>query len=78
MTTQIVQKEVEVRVYVTLNIPADMVEDISLAALAEDLVGEFIKVKSGLYENLACGHIESIQSVTETEPKRMLSIEFEE
>lgn len=32
----------------------------------EELIGEFIKIKSGTYENRLCGHVVDILSVVET------------
>ena len=36
----------------------------SLKTLSKDLKGEFVKVKSGEYDNLAMGFIEEINKIT--------------
>lgn len=41
----------------------------SIETLKEDLLGEFIKVKSGLYENVGMGNIIEV-SVNQTTPRK--------
>lgn len=31
--------------------------------IVKDLIGEFIKIKSGLYENVACGNVDTAEVV---------------
>lgn len=52
-----------VRVVATLQIESYLINDIS--ALSDDLVGEYIKIKSGYFENVASGDVDSIEVVGE-------------
>ena len=45
----------KITVLVELEIENNLINDDS--ALESDLVGEFVKVKSGTYENIGIGHI---------------------
>lgn len=59
-------KFISVQVTAELSVPVDFcgfdeaMDNFRPGDLQKDLVGEFIKVKSGVYENAACGHITSV------------------
>lgn len=55
------EKNYLVRVVATLAVPYDVVEDEK--TLAADICHEFIKVKGGLYENIAFGFVDSAEVI---------------
>ena len=52
----------KVEATVELEVPMSMVDD--LEKLGEELTGEFIKVKGGLYENAAFGSITGVSKIS--------------
>ena len=52
----------KVEVTVELEVPKDMVDDVQ--KLSEELIGKFVKVKEGLYENAAFGFITGIGEIS--------------
>jgi len=75
-------KEFEIKMIVTITVPADMLDEgegaVDVAAMEKLLVGECIKVKSGLFENLGIGNIDSIQSVESVDSEYTVWGESEE
>jgi len=37
--------------------------------LKDDLLGEFVKIKSGLYDNMLCGHVVAVRDSDNTEER---------
>lgn len=52
-------KFLNVRVVSSIQIEYDLIQDAS--GLHADLVGEYIKIKSGAFENIADGYVDSIE-----------------
>ena len=50
-----------------LEIDNDMIYD--RATLEQELVGQFVKIKSGLYDNVACGNVSSVRVPDNTEER---------
>ncbi len=57
-----VEEIYKVKATIELEVPKDMVEDVG--KLREELIGEFVKVKGGPYENAAFGFITNVEEVT--------------
>lgn len=57
-----VEEIYKVEATVDIEVPKDMVEDAE--KLSEELIGEFVKVKGGSYENAAFGFISAVKSIT--------------
>lgn len=51
----------------TLEIDEDMVYD--KAGLRDEILGHFVKIKSGLYDNAACGYVTDVIIADNTEEK---------
>lgn len=52
----------KVEATVELEVPKDIVDDVD--KLSEELIGIFIKVKEGQYENIAFGYITNIGKIS--------------
>ena len=50
-----------------LAIDNDLIYD--MATLRQELAGQFIKIKSGLYENIACGYVCAVSIPDNTEER---------
>ena len=51
-----------VKATIEIEVPKDIVDDVK--KLSEDLIGEFVKVKGGQYENIAFGYITNTEEAT--------------
>lgn len=51
----------KIKITAVLEIENDLIED--QTTLIQELVNEFIKMKSGEYENIACGFVETAEII---------------
>lgn len=54
---------ITVKIQATLFIPKDFIDDDCYELLASELTNESLKVKSGVYENIAVGDIDNVISI---------------